>query len=414
MARTSLLALAIAAAIAAPISSSAEDQPGTFKLPGTNTTIRPYGFIEINATYDFSGRGTFIESNDWATYLPVQPFKDATPKKQLYVTARTSRFGLATSTPTALGEVGTKLELDFNSPSPNNYSSQLTTNGNTFRLRHAYATVGGFLVGQNWSTFMDLDALPETVDFNIVGSVDETRQPMLRYTYTSGGSSLALALENAFSRNFMGVNTGFAGNNGNPPNYYSVVPDVVGSYSYGGKWGHVSARGVAITYSNFASKSRKTGYGLGLSGHLAFLGDTLVWGAQGGSGIGRYMFNTLLQGGLDDGTDLRFWNALGYHVGLTHVWSAAIRSNVIVSQTLIKQDSNAANGQSLADFAVANGATGDLEPNKRIDELVVNIFVNLAPNVSFGLEYHYGKRVTFSTNEGVQNRINAVFNVKLM
>lgn len=51
------------------------------------------------------------------------------------------------------------------------------------RLRQAYGEYAGFLVGQTWSTFMDLDDLPETVDFNGPIGAPFSRRTMLRYTY---------------------------------------------------------------------------------------------------------------------------------------------------------------------------------------------------------------------------------------
>lgn len=157
--------LSLAATLGVPAAGRADELPaGTFKLPGTGTVLKFSGFIQLDGTYDLNGRTTDINGLDWASFLPVQPFDNTTPQRQFYVTARTSRFGVTTTTPTGIGDVGARLEADFNSPSPNGYSTQLTTNGVTFRLRQAYATFGNFLVGQSWSTYMDLMSLPDTVE----------------------------------------------------------------------------------------------------------------------------------------------------------------------------------------------------------------------------------------------------------
>ncbi len=423
MTRTKLMALSAALGLTFSGAARAEE-PGTFKVPGTDTTVKVYGYVQLDTTYDFNGRTTNIDGLDWASFVAVQPFNNATPQHQLYMTARTSRFGLTTSTPSSLGLVGTKLEGDFNSPSPDDYSSGLSTNGVTFRLRHAYGTLTGaagqVLVGQTWSNFMDLDAFPDTVDFNVVGAVTELRQPQIRYTYASGPSTVSVAVENSWSRLFGGTATGFAGipgaGNGDGTDLYSLVPDLTARYSYGGGWGHVSAQGVLLSYHDFVHSYDKVGYGGGLSGDFKFFGDQLVWGAQGGVGMGRYIFNTFLQSGVDDGTGIRLWDSLSYWAGFTHVWSPAFRSNVIVSQTFIKPDEDAAGGVPLAAFvrgAPNSGVRGSaIDPNKRLDEVAVNSFYTLTKNVEVGVEYHYGKRVTFyEGDEGMQHRLNGTFHV---
>ena len=119
MTRTKLIAaVALALALIAPAASRAEDAPGVFKIPGTDSTIKFYGYTQLDMTADFGGRVGDIENNDWATILPAVP-ADNTPeykhkKPQVYLTARTSRFGIQTSTPTKLGLIGVQLEGDFN------------------------------------------------------------------------------------------------------------------------------------------------------------------------------------------------------------------------------------------------------------------------------------------------------------
>ena len=149
--------LCLVSAMALPLGARAEDAPGVFKLPGTDTTIKLYGYTQLDMTLDLGARVADIEGNDWATILPAVPADGSNDEKhkktQLYMTARTSRFGIQTTTPTALGPVGVKLEGDFNGP--NDFQSETFTNSVLFRLRHAYGTVGGLLVGQTWTTFID-------------------------------------------------------------------------------------------------------------------------------------------------------------------------------------------------------------------------------------------------------------------
>lgn len=395
------LALALAAL---PLAAAADDAPGVFKIPGTESTIKIYGYAQLDATVDFSGRADNIEGNDWATILPAVP-RDSSAyakhvKPQTYLTARTSRFGIQTSTPTALGNVGVKVEGDFNGP--NHDQSETYTNSVLFRLRHAYGTVGGFLVGQTWSTFLDLNAAPDTVDFNGPGTLALVRNPMLRYTLDFGsGANLALALENDRGDQY--------GSNATGNTRFQTVPDVHANLGYGGSWGTVSVRGVMLTYNNsaaLASSKSAQGFGVAASGSLKFAGDTLVWQFAGGPGIGRYLLNSAGIGDTYPGVSiqndgsLKLWSVYGVHAGYTHVWSPQLRSNVIGAYTWV-QDAK-------KDGAVATNAV-----QKDFIQVFANTFWTFAKNAEVGVEYAYGQWRSFENGtpqeKGTQNRVNASF-----
>src|SRR5574337_1029161 len=237
MTRANFSAVLAALALALPVAAVAED-PGYFKVPGTDTTIKFYGYVQLDGTVDFSARATDIEDFDWATILPMVPANDTPDAKknpQTYLTARTSRFGIMTNTPTSAGAIGVRLEGDFNGG--NIFQSETFTNSVLFRLRHAYGTFGGLLVGQTWTTMLDLGAAPDTVDFNGPGSLSLVRNPMLKYTFgLAPGANLALAIENTRGQLY-GSSARF-----------QVVPDIHANFTYSGSWGHLSIRGVAQDY----------------------------------------------------------------------------------------------------------------------------------------------------------------------
>src|SRR5512132_3638904 len=90
-------ALAIAV-LAVPAAGAAQDaKPGEFKIPGTDTTLKLNGFVELDAIYDFSGADEDLRTDDWASFLEFQPLDGGErDKNRLYTTARTSRIGLTT------------------------------------------------------------------------------------------------------------------------------------------------------------------------------------------------------------------------------------------------------------------------------------------------------------------------------
>lgn len=402
-----LFAAILALALAAP--AIAADEAGVFKIPGTETTLKLNGFIEMDVAYDLKGSDDDIRGNDWAAFLPVQPldndvFTKAQPNR-LYMTARTSRIGFTTTTPTKNGPLVTRVEGDFNDPSAFNYSTEITTNGTNFRIRHAYGEYRGLLLGQTWSNFMDLDSLTDTVEFNGHGAFASIRTAMIRYTLKAGPGTLSLSVENPQSFVANGQNV-----SGTVGRRWDRFPTGTASLTVPFKMGHVNLRGMAFEYNNLNAANKNTSataWGLGASGSLKFGPETLVWSVQGGQGIGHYMFETLFQGALLVNDKLALWKALGYHVGLTHAWSPKLRSNLIWTQTFI-DGSNA-----LIDTAVAD--IDNTFANKRMDVAYVNTFHSPFKGFEYGLEYEWGQRKIFERvaaggeDTGTMSRINALF-----
>jgi len=186
----------------------AGDIPGSFRIPGSDVSIRLYGWAELNYIHDLKGDNSDVDYSTFAPYIPLKGTADYRRKNRDYLTARTSRLGVEAGTPTKYGVLGVKIEGDFNNEPRTGNSAQNGTSGNVFtqqatssynfRIRQAYGQVGGLLAGMTWSTFMDVDNYPETVDFN--GPIGNTfiRQPQIRYTYgTPDYGNFTVALENS-------------------------------------------------------------------------------------------------------------------------------------------------------------------------------------------------------------------------
>jgi hypothetical protein len=392
----------LATALALPLSAMAEDAPGVFKIPGTDSTIKFTGFVQLDTTVDFSGRAVDIENNDWATILPAVPEDKsfaAEKSPQTYLTARTSRFGIQTSTPSKYGNVGLRLEGDFNGPSF--FQSETFTNSVVFRLRHAYGTIGGLLIGQTWSTFLDLGAAPDTVDFNGPGSLALVRNPMFRYTMAvSDGMTLALAVENN-----RGAQYGPAQSGGDVTRFQRI-PDIHANFTYAGNWGHLSLRGVTQEYNQRvgagAAATNKSKFSIAgaVSGSAKVGGDTLVAQVSGGPGIGRYLLNAAGTPFVDFNAagDIELWTVFAYHVGYTHPWTNGMRSSLVWSQTFIQDPE-------------IDGAVAGPGQQKEMMQAFVNTFFPLTKTAEIGVEYSYGQWKSFGPNEvkGTQNRITGTF-----
>jgi hypothetical protein len=221
------------------------------------------------------------------------------------------RFNIETRTPTGYGELKTFIEGDFEGSSgvtPSN-TFEINADRTSFSLRHAYGTLGPLLGGQYFSLFEDPAAFPETLDFGgAIGVSGPLRQPQIRYVHSMpNGFTIAGSLENPQTTI---ISTTI--DNAGAPNGTSTfnllqgekTPDFVGALIYSQGPGHIALRGVlrdlydhgpagAATTGEPASNASALGWGAGIYGDLHVFGpDDIIFQANGGDGIGRYITNT--------------------------------------------------------------------------------------------------------------------------
>ncbi|MFT3760215.1 DcaP family trimeric outer membrane transporter [Thauera sp.] len=372
----------------------AGDLPGSFKLPGSDISIKLYGHVRFDSTYDIKGRQSNINSTGWANSLFVQPLdRSAAGRRhgQTYATARGSRFGFMASMPTGTdaGPLLAKLEGDFDGR--NDLGGETQT---SVRLREAYVKLGGLLVGQSWSTFVDLRAVPEMVEWNSTGIVPNIRQAMLRYGLPLGENGrVELAVENSIGNSWS-----------RPPNAdFDTGYDLVARYDHNTAWGHFSLRGVSVQYEN--DRHDRRGYGLAASARVNLgASDSIVLLAAGGEGIGRYLYNGLVQQAVATDEGIRLWKGWGAHLGYTHKWSDILRSTAAVAYTRFTADETA----NAAQLAAVGGPLSDFAPNRELRQIFLSTLWSPYRNVDVGLDYTYGQRETFQDDEGTISRLSAM------
>ncbi|MEM1006283.1 MAG: DcaP family trimeric outer membrane transporter, partial [Pseudomonadota bacterium] len=163
---------ALSARVEALEASKTGPANGDFRIG--NTTIDLYGYIKADFFYDFD-----FELGDFVNPQNIGEPANATTGS-FGATARQSRIGLRTSTPSAIGEIGGQLELDLFASDDN---AEL-------RLRHANITIGDhWLIGQYWTNFQPLDTYPTSVEFNGPVGIPFARQIQVRYTQGLSPSS---------------------------------------------------------------------------------------------------------------------------------------------------------------------------------------------------------------------------------
>jgi len=178
----------------APIAAPAADGFGVGA-----TRFKISGFVRVNAAATRNNDGEVaVGGLGKEFYLPQQiPVGGGFASQDFLIQARQTRFVLETETPVGAKKLGSHIEFDFAiSTAP--AGAQRATNAFVPTLRRAYLTYGNTLAGQEWTTFQNVGALPESTDF--VGPLEGTvfvRQAMIRQTIALGsGLQLQVALEN--------------------------------------------------------------------------------------------------------------------------------------------------------------------------------------------------------------------------
>ncbi len=345
------------------------DIGGGFRLPGSETTLRLYGYAEAHLIHDVGRSGPSDNFTD-LTFQPVSSEVLGNPtlgqKGKTKLTAQTSRFGFETSTPTSAGSFNTRVEADFYA-----YGSG---NRNRLRLRHAYGEYGGFLIGQTWSTFMDLDNLPETVDFNGPIGAPFSRRTMIRYSYgdSKAGYKVTVAVEDPEDQ--------FGGGSA-----AERLPQLVARFDQSFDWGAINAR--ALAHEKRSLTTTKRGYGVGIGGNFKLTDKDLL--------MGQY---TAVEGDID-----QLYGSNGYRIDSS---TGAITFDK--NQGLVVGYSKTFNDQlrGTVAFGMNQGKTAQAVDNKRLQQLFVNLIYSPIKNVELGGEVIVGERTTFSGEKGAMQRLD--------
>jgi len=395
------------------------DIPGSFRIPGTEVSLRLYGYVEADWIHEFKGDNSDIDMPAFPGYAPLDGTPGAERDNRDFITARMSRFGVEASTPTRYGALYAKLEGDFiNEPrtgTTGQYGSykevitQQETSSYGFRVRHAYGSFGGLLIGQTWGTFMDVDNSPETVDFNGPPGSTIIRQPMIRYSHAVPViGKFTVALENSSS---YVVGDPDQGDDADypMPSSLSRFPDVVLRWdgSYG--WGNVSLRalGQELRVKDGAGiDASKIGWGAGATAFLKLRGgqDYLSVAVTGGEGIGRYLF--YIEGAIYDSpaNEIHLERAGGIVAGYQLKLSSFVRFNFVYGITRTFDNDYVDYVRAVGFDTAAN--LDKFAINRQVQQGHVGAIFTPIPGVDLGIEGVWGHRKTLAGDTGDVMRVN--------
>ena len=266
---------------------TAGDTPGSFKLPGSNTSIELSGYIKADFIYDLDQ-----DVGDSFAVSAISTDDDASDSNHFRAHARQSRLRVRTNTDLGNGDtIKTHLEGDFFGSTT---FGQAFSNSTNFRLRHAYADYGSdsgtWTAGQTWTLFGGFNYAP-TVDFFAPNGQVFVRQTQLRWTSPSGW---AISLENPET-----LPTGaLSGGEGGGGDGKDELPDLVLKYTTGDSAasGAYSASAVlrqlgveGTTDAGVAVDDEEFGWGVHLGGDWDLGQLFLTGGIAFGEGVGRYI-----------------------------------------------------------------------------------------------------------------------------
>jgi len=349
-------------------------------------TMEIYGFIMTDAGYNVNQIHP-----DW--YDVVRPTKLPAYKNQygadgnFYFSVRQTRLGFKNYFETPLGELKTQFEFEM-------FGTGVDAGQTTIRLRHAYAELGKFGVGQYWSPFMDIDVFPNTVEYWGPTGMAFFRNIQFRYMPIQGDSRLTFALERPGASADQGIYAGRVELNDVKPRFQ--YPDLSAEYRHAGNFGYVEIAGIVRSIKwedqgqdQYDLSGDALGWGLNLSTNLNIGKNkkTVFRGAVVyGEGIQNYMNDAPVDVGIkkNPGNILSPVKGVALPmVGVTafidHSWNEKFSTAI---------------GYSMIDIDNSDGEA----PNsfKRGQYAVANLMYYPVKNAMCGVELQYGDRDNFS------------------
>ncbi|HBH88542.1 MAG TPA: hypothetical protein DDY27_01490, partial [Hyphomonadaceae bacterium] len=236
-------------AASAPAAAPAAQQGGMM-LGETN--VRVGGYIDLDAHVTSLSDGAIGSSSIARDFhIPGATPIGSSGTTATDMTAQASRIFIAGDRDIDGNKVSGYFEMDFLGSLQGN---ERVSSSFSPRLRRAYIDVNGLRVGQEWSTFQNTSAIPESASFlTLSDGMVFMRQAQIRYT----NGNWQFALEN-------GDTTVTPVGGGRIEADSNTLPDAVVRYNHTGDFGNVSLSGLArqLRYEAAGIEEQTMGYAL--------------------------------------------------------------------------------------------------------------------------------------------------------
>ena len=379
-ARALALTLFLAPLCGGSLAAQQPDLPGFWELPNTEFWMKVGGYVKADVIYDVSG--TRDPDQFLMSTIPVEGDPDYQAGGYLHLMAKETRFNF---------DFRRIAEGEF--PVRAFFEGDFFSEGNRFRLRHAYVEAGEFTVGQTWTTLSTLSILPFFIDFAAGDALFGGRSAQVRWTrQVNDGWKLAVGLEELA---FKGID-----NPDDQPGSAGIrLPLLAFRADYAWETGTFIIGSSASELRWSAGPDGPNASALQLSGLVAVqqtlpTGTTLMAHLSGGVGAGENVIafagsraNAVL---LPDGT-LEAMPVLAFIAGVTQPWTDELSS----------------------DLSVAYGWL-DAPPSRDPDALMnggiahLNLVWRPFPAFAAGIEYMWGGQRATSDAFGRASRFQAM------
>jgi hypothetical protein len=399
--------------VAAAAAVEAGDRPKTWKLPGTNTSMRIGGYVKLDIIWDFDGRGFHFH---FPAAQPGNPGR--TNGSDFRFLARQSRLFVVTTTPTDWGTLMTRIEGDF-------YGNATGGNQGFFRLRHALGCLGPVCAGHTWSAWMPVWAGLPTLDFGGAQSAIFVRHGILKYTHNFGGGWVAhIGLEDPMGgRGFGNISSGggdatiAVGPGSSLANDAQQFPDVVGGLFYNWKGGRAWVGGILrqeeVNGGTALTTDTAIGWGIAAAAAMSVHKRVKV-GFQGfwGQGIQSYIPG-LTSGALVPGFATSAVNGVIVNGSLNMVetWGIFAWAQVALTDT-IRVGAVWAYAETSPEDENPTGKIGFGTPlalTKYVQSLHANLIWSPVPAVNIGIEYSWFQHGRINNADATLHRIHIAF-----
>lgn len=345
-----------------------------------DTQIRVGGFIDFDAHVSSVSDGS-IGSSSIARdfYIPGATPIGGDDQTVTDFTAEASRLFFEGKRKVGDKTVKGYVEMDFLGSLQGN---ERVSNSFSPRLRRAFIQVGSWLVGQEWSTFQNTSAIPESASFlTLSDGMVFIRQPQVRFT--KGNWQFALENGDTTITDTSGARIEADSN---------MVPDAVVRYNHKGDFGNISIAGIArqLRADLPTIEEEDFGYGVSVSGRVkAGAKDDIRFNLFGGEGLGRYVgLNAVNGAAIDPVTgDLEAISSYGGLIAYRHPFGDTARLNVGYSGLWADNP----------DFAMGS-------MTKSVQSVYGAILWDVAEKTTVGAELLYGIRENEAGDEGSLSR----------
>lgn len=407
--------------------------PGSIRIPGTETSIKVYGQLELFGYGDLG-----VRNRSDAISLPSIPLSSgalgAKMPGDVGIGARYSRLYLESRTliSESFGTVRTLAEIDF-AGQLTDPSTQATSSSFTTRLKQAFGEFGrtdgwgSVVAGQTYSLFADCTLLPLTsVSDWTWPATSSTRQPVIQYSKSFGSTTFSVGLENPYNDVTSTAGTSYPDVNGGAGFTWSGTPDATARVMWRGESALFALRsmvrnieitnGTAIPIQRYSAST--LGYGIGATGALYFLDNHLTLSATAnyGPGIGRYI-NTVSTGlgavtnfGLPGITaqtaTIDAVTAMSGLVGVQYKFLTNLQTNAFLAGATLSYPSYVSQFTTPADNV-----------NRSLWAASVNLIYSPVPRIDLGVEYQHGSRTLLATDAngvvgGIADRVQGMVRVR--